>query len=131
MGPAARGFGWGRRIRTPATRARTWCPTPRRSPTKPTAPPTISQGSRHVQRTAVLSERLGLKRGTFAGGIEISFPVRGLRPLRAARLFTQNVPKPLIVTRRPLRNESKMALTKAFIARSAECLEDPAALAIC
>src|SRR5436190_7781177 len=34
MGPAARGFGWGRRIRTPATRARTWCPTPRRSPTK-------------------------------------------------------------------------------------------------
>src|SRR5439155_475344 len=34
MGAAARGFGWGRRIRTPATRARTWCPTPRRSPTK-------------------------------------------------------------------------------------------------
>ena len=84
-------------------------------PPKPTAPPTISQGPRPVQRTAVLSERLGLKRGTFAGGIEISFPVRGLRPLRAARLFTQNVPKPLIVTRRPLRSESKTALTHRFI----------------
>src|SRR5204863_4541356 len=83
------------------------------------------------QRTAPFSVRLGLKRGTFACGIVISLPVRGLRPLRAARLFTQNVPKPLIVTRRPLRSESKTALTNAFIARSAECLEEPAALAIC
>src|ERR671935_2277848 len=33
MGPRTARAGWGRRIRTPATRARTWRPTPRRSPT--------------------------------------------------------------------------------------------------
>src|SRR5438309_282777 len=44
-----------------------------------------------AQRMAVFSVRLGRKRGTRAGGIWISWPVRGLRPLRAARLVTMNV----------------------------------------
>src|SRR5216117_121785 len=57
-------------------------------------------------RTALFSARLGRKRGTLAGGILISLPVRGLRPLRAARLVTTKVPKPLMVTRRPRRSDS-------------------------
>src|SRR2546426_11859618 len=81
------------------------------------------------QRTDDLSPRLGRKRGTFVGGMVISRPVRGSRPLRAARLETTNVPKPLMVTRRPLRRESKIEARKAFMARSAEGLEPPVAFA--
>src|SRR5262245_56610590 len=44
--------GWGRRIRTPATRARTWRPTTRRSPTDPPSPrtvPQLAEGVRHAR----------------------------------------------------------------------------------
>src|SRR5205823_7575893 len=78
-----------------------------------------------AQRMAALRLRLGRKRGTRAGGILISLPVRGSRPLRAARLATTNVPKPEIVTRRPRRSDSTIALTMASMARSAAVFEPP------
>src|SRR5918912_4472599 len=48
----------------------------------------------HVQFTASLRALPGRNLGTFAALILIVAPVRGLRPLRAARLLTLNVPKP-------------------------------------
>src|SRR3989304_2511259 len=51
------------------------------------------------QRIAVFRLRLGRKRGTFAGGILIALPVRGSRPLRAARRAPPKGPKPEIVPR--------------------------------
>src|SRR3989441_9511939 len=94
-------------------------------PTHPTLP--------HPQTTqpmAVLSARLGRKRGTLVVGIWISLPVRGLRPLRAARRATTNVPNPEIVTRRPRRSDSTMLPTNAFMARSADVFELPAFFAM-
>src|SRR2546426_12123169 len=133
MGPAERDngatrklVGWGRRIRTPAAWSRATCPTTRRSPTNApnlTTPPT-------GQRIAVLSVRLGRKRGTLVVGIWISLPVRGLRPLRAARRVTTNVPNPEIVTRRPRRSDSMIPQTKAFMARSADVFEPPEVFAM-
>ena len=58
---------------------------------------------------AAFKALLGLKRGTRAAGILITFPVRGFRPLRAARLATAKVPKPTSVTRRPRLRESRIA----------------------
>src|SRR5262245_7417503 len=74
--------------------------------------------------------RLGRKRGARAGGLVISRPGRGSRPLRPARLVTTKVPKPLMVTRRPLRSDSKIEARKAFMARSADVLEPPVVFAM-
>src|SRR5438552_14041056 len=82
------------------------------------------------QRTRVLSARLGRKRGTLVDGILMVSPVRGSRTARAARRATTKVPKPLIVTRRPLRSESKIPPRNAAIAFSAEVLGLPAVLAM-
>ena len=41
------------------------------------------------------------KAGTLDAAILISAPVCGLRPVRAARLFTLNVPKPINCTASP------------------------------
>jgi hypothetical protein len=60
----------------------------------------------------------------------MTLPVRGLRPLRAARRVTTNVPKPEMVTRRPRRSESTMLARKVFMARSAAVLDPPAAFAM-
>src|SRR5882724_711303 len=136
--------GWGRRIRTPATWSRATRPTTRRSPKVPRrranysirsmasqrtevqrSAPTNRSPTTAAYRTALFSARLGRKRGTLAGGILISLPVRGLRPFRAARLVTTNVPNPEMVTRRPRRSDSTMPQTKAFMARSAEIFEPP------
>src|SRR6267378_3588145 len=94
-------------------------------PTHPTLPHPLT-----AQRIAVLSVRLGRKRGTLVVGIWISLPVRGLRPFRAARRATTNVPNPEMVTRRPRRSDSMMPLTKAFMARSADVFEPPAFFAM-
>ncbi len=59
----------------------------------------------------------------------MTLPVRGLRPSRAARLATTNVPKPLMVTRRPFRSDSKIPATKALRAFSPDVFELPAVLA--
>ena len=55
----------------------------------------------------------------------ISRPVRGLRPLRAARRATTKVPKPLMVTRSRRCSASRIEVTKVLTARSAETFEPP------
>src|SRR5713226_685353 len=82
------------------------------------------------QRMATLRLRLGRKRGTRADGIVISLPVRGSRPLRAARFVTTKVPNPEIVTRRPRRSDSTIPLTMALTAFSAEVFEPPPVFAM-
>src|SRR5262245_18116880 len=58
------------------------------------------------------------------------FPVRGFRPLRSARRVTRNVPKPPMVTFRPLRRESTTSSRNTMSARSAETFKPPDALAM-
>src|SRR5262245_7605596 len=82
------------------------------------------------QRTKVLSDGLGRKRGTLVDGILSVSPLRGLRMARAARRETTKVPKPLIVTRLPRWSDSKMPPTNAAIAFSAEAFEPPDVLAM-
>src|SRR5216684_1820751 len=53
------------------------------------------------------------------GGVLVVFPLRGARTARAARRATTKVPKPLMVTRRPLRSDSKMHPTNSVMAFSA------------
>jgi hypothetical protein len=55
--------------------------------------------------TAVLRDAPAENFGTFAAGIFNASPVLGLRPVRAARLPTEKVPKPTRVTLSPLRKE--------------------------
>src|SRR5262249_47579389 len=102
----------------------------RTQPTDSRAPSDSREVRRADQRTVILSERLGRKRGTFVGGILIVSPLRGARTARAARWVTTKVPKPLMVTRRPLRSDSKMPPTKAAMAFSAEAFEPRASLAM-
>src|SRR5262245_62262207 len=137
MGPRD---GWGRRIRTPATWSRATRPTTRRSPNDARITAYTSRQVNAVRRnehrkarahfTADFSERLGRNLGTRAGGILMLLPVRGSRPLRAARRVTTNVPKPLMVTFWPRRSDSTIDITKVFMARSAEALELPDVLAM-
>src|SRR5262245_65722428 len=58
------------------------------------------------------------------------FPVRGFRSLRSARRETRNVPKPPMVTFRPLRRESSTSSRNTVSARSADTFEPPEALAM-
>src|SRR6266542_4475147 len=66
MGPARR-IGWGRRIRTPATRARTWRPTPRRSPTKSAERRHDTTPGRANRQRASAQDGLEAAAGTEAG----------------------------------------------------------------
>ena len=68
--------------------------------------------------------------GALDVGILISFPVAGLRPLRAARLATANVPNPVIWTASPFFKAFVMTSIAALTARSASALVNPAVLAI-
>ncbi len=63
-----------------------------------------------------------LKRGFRDAAISIVSPVLGLRPLRAARSPTENVPKPTKLTVSPLRRPCVMASNTASTARAAEAL---------
>src|SRR5207247_6519093 len=84
MGPsAARGFGWGRRIRTPATRARTWRPTPRRSPTKAATAQSIYH-TRHSRKSAGGRDRDRPDRREERAGGERLLEHRNLRVLEEA-----------------------------------------------
>src|SRR5687767_10711329 len=60
-----------------------------------------------------------LNLGVLLAGMKISRPVWGLRPLRAARDITVNVPNPTSVTLSPLLNASWTLSTSAFSAFSA------------
>jgi len=61
----------------------------------------------------------GLKVGSVAALIWIGAPVCGLRPVRAARSFTENVPKPTNATDSPLVKVSVIAAIVASNARPA------------
>jgi putative acetyltransferase len=67
--------------------------------------------------------------GTFAALILIDAPVRGLRPLRAARLVTENVPNPTSVTEPPFFNDVLIDWITASSARPAAALERSACFA--
>src|SRR5262245_41659204 len=71
-----------------------------------------------------------LNLGVLLAGMKISRPVWGLRPLRAARDMTENVPKPTSVTLSPLLKASWTLSTSAFRAFSASRLVISASLAI-
>jgi hypothetical protein len=59
---------------------------------------------------------------TFLAGILISVPVCGLRPVRAARLVTVNVPNPTKATRSPFLSALVVELMNASSARDAAAL---------
>jgi hypothetical protein len=63
-------------------------------------PRTTSQPSRPFNRS--LRSLPALKNGTCFSSTSTLSPVRGLRPMRASRFFTENAPKPRSSTRFPL-----------------------------
>jgi hypothetical protein len=67
---------------------------------------------------------------TFLAGILISVPVCGLRPVRAARLVTVNVPNPTNATRSPFLSALVAELMNASSARDAAALVSFDSLAI-
>src|SRR5687767_2299350 len=71
-----------------------------------------------------------LKRATFFAFILITAPVCGLRPLRAALLLTEKVPKPTRVTLPPPLRVLVTALTKESTAAFAWVFVTPASSAI-
>jgi len=75
-----------------------------------------------VPFTAVLSAAPALKAGALDALIFKGAPVAGLRPLRAARLRTSNVPKPTSATLSPFLRVAVMMSINAVILRSASAL---------
>src|SRR5208282_5232169 len=73
--------------------------------------------------TVALSWAPGLKRTLFDAGMVISSPVAGLRPLPAARVLTENVPKPTRRTSSPLFSAWVIAPITASSASPAAALE--------
>ena len=74
--------------------------------------------------TVAFSVAPGLNAGTLAALIFSSSPVLGLRPMRAARLRTSNVPKPTSVSESPFFRVPEMMSISAPTARSASALVD-------
>src|ERR1700693_3870594 len=64
----------------------------------------------------------GLNFADRLAAISIDSPVFGLRPVRAWRSDTENVPKPEMFTRSPWRNAAMTSSSKILIARSASAL---------
>ena len=79
---------------------------------------------------ASLSALPDLNPGTFEALIFIVSPVLGLRPILAARLRTENVPKPTSVIESPLFRALVSASNAASKARAAEALDRSADSAI-
>src|SRR5690606_16342402 len=77
--------------------------------------------------TASLSALPALKPGFIEAAILISSPVRGLRPVRAARLRTSKVPKPTRVTLSPFFRALVMVAMTASTARPASARDRSAA----
>src|SRR5690606_18169384 len=75
-----------------------------------------------TQFTASFNALPALKLGTLAAAICISAPVCGLRPVRAARSFTEKVPKPTRTTESPFFRAPVMLSTTASNARPAAAL---------
>jgi hypothetical protein len=82
---------------------------------------------------AILTEKSfpALNLGTFLALIFMVAPVCGLRPLRAARFETENVPKPTSVTVSPFFKVDTTAPVNASKDSFACFLVMPASLAIC
>src|SRR5438067_2248720 len=66
--------------------------------------------------TAAFRVAPAAKRGVFDAAILITSPVAGLRPLRAARLVIEKVPKPVIPTVSPFLRRSVMMVMMVFTA---------------
>ena len=71
-----------------------------------------------------------LNDGTFEAEICIDAPVCGLRPVRAARLLTKKLPKPVMETLSPLARAPEIAPVTADKARSASAFVRPEPSAI-
>src|SRR5262245_19416404 len=93
----------------------------------PTRPASILYQS--PPRSPPFSTRLGRNFGIRADGMVIARPVRGLRPLRAARRATTKVPNPLSETRSRRWSASRTEEKKVLTARSAATFEPPEARA--
>src|SRR5687767_12961784 len=78
---------------------------------------------------AFLRPEPAVKRGTFDAAICIDSPVRGLRPSRAPRDATWNLPKPVNVTSPPPLSSDSMVLSTASTAAAASFLDRPASWA--
>src|SRR3954454_169270 len=79
--------------------------------------------------TAFFRLEPAVKRGTFDAAICIDSPVRGLRPSRAPREATWNLPKPVNVTSPPLFRVDSMVFSTASTAAAASFLDRPASWA--
>ena len=67
----------------------------------------------------------GLKEARFDAGIRTLSPVRGLRPVQAARLLVSNVPNPAILTVSSLDRASPIASSTTSTVSSAIVLLSP------
>ena len=99
-----------------------------------------AQSARHFTGAAALWGYLlmasfralpGRNFGTLAALILMDAPVWGLRPMRAARLPTANVPNPTRVTDPPLRRVVRTPPITASNARPAAAFDTSASLAMC
>lgn len=79
---------------------------------------------------ASLSPFPALKEGIFVAGILMALPVLGLRPVRAALDFRENLPKPTRETGLPFMSDFVMASVMALRALSAVALGMSASKAI-
>src|SRR3954466_8351944 len=104
---------------------------PRPTPCKGAALPTELSTREPTQFSASLSALPGRNFGTLAALILIVAPVRGLRPLRAARLPTLKVPKPTRDTVLFFFSVDFTPPITASRARAAAALEISACLAMC
>src|SRR5208283_3203935 len=87
------------------------------------------RGSYFPLFTTFFSSLPGVNFTTRRAAILMVAPVCGLRPLRALRCETENVPKPIKATRSPLRREEVMLSTVvsiAVVACALEILQAPA-----
>src|SRR5450631_4129295 len=84
----------------------------------------------HFLLTCFLSSTPGVNLATFRAAILMTPPVRGLRPLRALRWETENVPKPTSVTRSPFLSASVTASIRVSMAAAALVLVMPVEAAI-
>ena len=100
-------------MRSPAAEARL-----RRAPAFPPSPS-------RAPFTTSLSAFPGLNEGTFDAAIGTLSPVRGLRPVRAARLFVVNVPNPAIPTASSFASASAIASSTVSTVPSATDLVSP------
>lgn len=75
--------------------------------------------------TASLSAFAARNFGTRIAGISIDSPVRGLRPVRAFRVFDEKIPRPAIETSFPFFKESTIQSIAVSTARSASARVPP------